>query len=60
MVVEKVGAVIVAAGSSQRMGDVDKMFAQLGGKPVLGPDSIGGEYTKSGEVPAVSSGAGVV
>jgi 2-C-methyl-D-erythritol 4-phosphate cytidylyltransferase len=35
MVVEKVGAVIVAAGSSQRMGDVDKMFAQLGGKPVL-------------------------
>ena len=35
MVVDKVGAVIVAAGSSQRMGDVDKMFAQLGGKPVL-------------------------
>ena len=35
MVVDKVGAVITAAGSSQRMGDVDKMFAQLGGKPVL-------------------------
>jgi len=35
MVVDKVGAVIVAAGSSQRMGNVDKMFARLGGKPVL-------------------------
>jgi len=32
---EKVGAVIVAAGLSQRMGGVDKMFALLGGKPVL-------------------------
>jgi 2-C-methyl-D-erythritol 4-phosphate cytidylyltransferase len=32
---EKVGAVIVAAGSSQRMGGVDKVFALLGGKPVL-------------------------
>jgi len=32
---QKVGAVIVAAGSSQRMGGVDKMFALLGGKPVL-------------------------
>jgi len=32
---EQVGAVIVAAGSSQRMGGVDKMFAPLGGKPVL-------------------------
>ena len=31
----KVAAIITAAGSSQRMGDVDKMFAQLGGKPVL-------------------------
>ena len=32
---QKVGAVIVAAGSSRRMGGVDKVFAQLGGKPVL-------------------------
>jgi 2-C-methyl-D-erythritol 4-phosphate cytidylyltransferase len=32
---QKAGAVIVAAGSSQRMGDVDKIFALLGGKPVL-------------------------
>jgi 2-C-methyl-D-erythritol 4-phosphate cytidylyltransferase len=32
---QKVGAVITAAGSSQRMGDVDKLFARLGGKPVL-------------------------
>jgi 2-C-methyl-D-erythritol 4-phosphate cytidylyltransferase len=32
---EKVGAVIVAAGKSQRMGDVDKMFTPLGGQPVL-------------------------
>jgi 2-C-methyl-D-erythritol 4-phosphate cytidylyltransferase len=31
----KVGAVIVAAGLSQRMGGVDKMFALLGDKPVL-------------------------
>ncbi len=31
----KVGAVIVAAGSSQRMGGVDKVFALLGEKPVL-------------------------
>jgi 2-C-methyl-D-erythritol 4-phosphate cytidylyltransferase len=30
-----VGAIIVAAGSSQRMGDVDKNFAPLGGKPLL-------------------------
>ncbi len=29
------GAVIVAAGSSQRMGGTDKVFARLGGKPVL-------------------------
>ena len=35
MVVDKVGAVITAAGSSQRMGEGDKMFARLGGKPVL-------------------------
>ena len=32
---EKTGAVIVAAGISQRMGGVDKVFAPLGGKPVL-------------------------
>ena len=31
----KVGAVIAAGGSSQRMGEVDKVFALLGGKPVL-------------------------
>jgi len=32
---KKVGAVIVAAGKSQRMGGVDKVLALLGGKPVL-------------------------
>jgi len=32
---EKVGAVIVAAGKGERMGDVDKMFASLGGEPLL-------------------------
>ena len=32
---QKVGAVIVAAGSSQRMGGVDKAFVLLGGKPIL-------------------------
>ncbi len=32
---QKVGAIIVAAGESQRMGGVDKVFALLGGKPVL-------------------------
>ena len=32
---QKVGAVIVAAGKGKRMGGVDKMFALLGGKPVL-------------------------
>ncbi|MFC1949629.1 2-C-methyl-D-erythritol 4-phosphate cytidylyltransferase [Chloroflexota bacterium] len=32
---EKVGAVIAAAGSSQRMGGVDKVFAPLGGKPII-------------------------
>jgi 2-C-methyl-D-erythritol 4-phosphate cytidylyltransferase len=32
---EKIGAVIAAAGSSQRMGGIDKMFASLGGEPVL-------------------------
>ena len=32
---QKVGAVIVAAGSSQRMGGVDKVLALLGGKPIL-------------------------
>jgi len=32
---QKVGAIIVAAGRSQRMGGVDKVLALLGGKPVL-------------------------
>ncbi len=32
---QKVGAIIVAAGRGERMGGVDKMFATLGGKPVL-------------------------
>ena len=32
---DKAGAVIVAAGSSQRMGSTDKVFARLGDKPVL-------------------------
>ena len=32
---QKIGAVIVAAGSSQRMGGVNKVLALLGGKPVL-------------------------
>jgi len=32
---QKVGAIIVAAGESQRMGGVDKVLALLGGKPVL-------------------------
>ena len=32
---QRVGAVVVAAGSSRRMGGVDKMLALLGGKPVL-------------------------
>jgi 2-C-methyl-D-erythritol 4-phosphate cytidylyltransferase len=32
---EKVGAVIVAAGESRRMGGVDKVFAPLGGEPIL-------------------------
>jgi 2-C-methyl-D-erythritol 4-phosphate cytidylyltransferase len=31
----KVGAIIVAAGASQRMNGVDKMMAVLGGKPLL-------------------------
>jgi 2-C-methyl-D-erythritol 4-phosphate cytidylyltransferase len=31
----KVSAIIVAAGDSQRMGGIDKLFAPLGGKPVL-------------------------
>ena len=32
---QKVGAIIAAAGGSQRMGGVDKVLALLGGKPVL-------------------------
>lgn len=31
----KVGAVIVAAGKSRRMGGVDKVFAKIAGKPLL-------------------------
>ncbi len=33
---QKAGAVIVAAGESQRMGGIDKVFAVLGGKPLIG------------------------
>ena len=33
--IQKVGAVIAAGGSSQRMGDVDKLFGTLGGKALL-------------------------
>ena len=32
---ERVGAVIVAAGRSERMGGVDKLFASLSGQPLL-------------------------
>ncbi|MFC1934880.1 2-C-methyl-D-erythritol 4-phosphate cytidylyltransferase [Chloroflexota bacterium] len=32
---QKVGAVIVAAGGSQRMGGIDKLLVQLGGEPLL-------------------------
>ena len=32
---EKVGAIIVAAGEGKRMGDIDKVFAPLGGEPIL-------------------------
>ncbi|MBI2831004.1 MAG: 2-C-methyl-D-erythritol 4-phosphate cytidylyltransferase [Chloroflexi bacterium] len=32
---QKTSAIIAAAGSSQRMGGIDKMFALLGGRPVL-------------------------
>jgi len=32
---QKVGAIIVAAGESRRMGGVDKVFAPLGDKPIL-------------------------
>jgi 2-C-methyl-D-erythritol 4-phosphate cytidylyltransferase len=32
---QRVGAVIAAAGKSQRMGEIDKLFALLGGKPLL-------------------------
>ena len=31
----KVGAIVVAAGGSKRMGGIDKIFAPLGGKPLL-------------------------
>ena len=32
---EKVAAIIAAGGSSQRMGEIDKLFAPLDGKPLL-------------------------
>ncbi len=32
---QKIGAVIIAAGRGERMGGVDKMFAQIAGEPVL-------------------------
>ncbi|MFC2034623.1 2-C-methyl-D-erythritol 4-phosphate cytidylyltransferase [Chloroflexota bacterium] len=32
---QRVGAIIVAAGSSRRMGGIDKVWALLGGKPIL-------------------------
>ena len=32
---QKVGAIIAAAGKGERMGGTDKMFALLGGKPIL-------------------------
>ena len=32
---EKAGAIIVAAGASQRMGGIDKVLVPVGGKPVL-------------------------
>ena len=35
MITRRVGAIIVAAGKGRRMGGVDKMFALLGGRPVL-------------------------
>ena len=35
MIRDRVAAIIVAAGESQRMGGVDKVFALLGGRPVL-------------------------
>lgn len=32
---EKVGAIVVAAGIGKRMGGTDKIFAKLAGKPLL-------------------------
>jgi 2-C-methyl-D-erythritol 4-phosphate cytidylyltransferase len=32
---QKVAAIIVAAGESRRMGDIDKMLAELSGEPIL-------------------------
>jgi len=32
---EKVGAIVVAAGKSERMGGVEKIFAEIDGKPLL-------------------------
>ena len=53
---QRVGAVIVAAGSSRRMGGVDKVFAQLGGRPVLARViDIFQEYDPIGQVVVVLS-----
>ena len=35
MAIDKVAAVITAAGFSERMGDIDKVFAPLGGRSIL-------------------------
>lgn len=32
---QRVGAIVVAAGESQRMGEIDKIFTDLGGKPLI-------------------------
>ena len=32
---QEVSAIIVAAGESQRMGGVDKVFTMIGGEPIL-------------------------
>ena len=34
-IVDKVGAIVVAAGKSERMGGVEKIFAHISGKPLL-------------------------
>ena len=32
---QRVGAIVVAAGESRRMGEIDKIFTDLGGKPLI-------------------------